>query len=275
MGEEIKYPQINLPRALILAPFLVFAVNGLFQWVLVCTVPSGSLAALAEAAAPYAEGMQYAGVVGFPLILLCLGIAFGGDFSTLNASVTAPARYLYTMAKDGVVPKCFGRLHCKYCTPAVSILALGLLMIALISTGSIEYIASLSLFATLFYYVIGIAAACGLRIKHPNMVRPYRAPAIWLGSAVSIIIYLVMMTQLEKSAVAAGIIWCALGVLAYGISRRRKTGRISLEIPELPDLPSAEEKQKMDREYRIWRIAVTAAVVIVILLFLAGFLAGR
>lgn len=275
MGEEIKYPQINLPRALFLAPFLVFAVNGLFQWVLVCTVPSGRLAALAEAAAPYAEGMQYAGVVGFPLILLCLGIAFGGDFSTLNASVTAPARYLYTMAKDGVVPKCFGRLHCKYCTPAVSIVALGLLMIALISTGSIAYIASLSLFATLLYYVIGIAAACGLRVKHPNMKRPYRAPAIWVGSAVSIFIYLIMMTQLEKTAIIGGIVWCALGILAYGISRRRKTAEISLEIPDLPDSPSAEEKQKMDREYRVWQIVVAAAVAIVLFLFLAGFLAHR
>lgn len=35
MGEEIKYPRINIPRALFLAPFVVFAVNALFQWFLI------------------------------------------------------------------------------------------------------------------------------------------------------------------------------------------------------------------------------------------------
>ena len=123
MGEEIKYPQVNLPRALFLAPFLVFAVNGLFQWVLVCVVPPDGLAALAGAAAPYAKGMELAGVTGFPLVLLCLGIAFGGDFSTLNASVSAPARYLFTMARDGILPAAFARVHPKYHTPYVSISA--------------------------------------------------------------------------------------------------------------------------------------------------------
>ena len=44
-----------------LAPFLVFAVNGLFQWVLVCVAPSGALADLATAAAPYAEGCAWRG----------------------------------------------------------------------------------------------------------------------------------------------------------------------------------------------------------------------
>ena len=98
MGGEVRYPQIELPRAMFLAPFLVFAVNGLFQWVLVCVTPSGALADLAVAAAPYAEGLRLAGVTGLPLVLLCLGIAFGGDFSTLNAGVSAPARYVFTLS---------------------------------------------------------------------------------------------------------------------------------------------------------------------------------
>ena len=206
MGEEIQYPQINLPRALFLAPFLVFAVNGLFQWVLVCVVPPQDLAALADAAAPYARGMELAGVAGFPLILLCLGIAFGGDFSTLNASVSAPARYLFTMARDGVLPGCFARVHPKYHTPYVAILALGALMLLLMGTGSIAYIASLSLFATLLYYVIGMAAALGLRRRRPALARPYRAPGIRVGAAVSIAVYLLMMTQLDRAGVAAGLL---------------------------------------------------------------------
>ena len=89
MGEEIRHPQINLPRALFLAPFRFRCYRPIPMGLGVYIIPTESLATLAEAAAPYAEGMKLAGIVGFPLVLLCLGIAFGGDFSTLNASVAA------------------------------------------------------------------------------------------------------------------------------------------------------------------------------------------
>jgi len=107
MGEEIKHPQINIPRAMFLSPFIVFAVNILFQWFLLGIVPKENLAAISIAAAPYAEAMKTAGILGFPLILLAAGIALGGDFSTLNASIAAPPRYLFSMARDGVVPEIF------------------------------------------------------------------------------------------------------------------------------------------------------------------------
>lgn len=273
MGEEIRYPQFNLPRALFLAPFLVFAVNGLFQWVLVCVVPPEGLSALAGAAAPYARGMELAGVTGLPLVLLCLGIAFGGDFSTLNTSVSAPARYLFTMARDGVLPAAFARVHPKYHTPHVSILALGALMLLLVSTGSIAAIASLSLFATLLYYIMGMAAALGLRRRCPDLPRPYRAPGIAVGAPVSMALYLLMMTQLDRAGVAAGLVWCALGLGIYGLRGRRGISLPDVSPPPPP--PGPDERKKMDREYRFWCAAVGAAVVVVLGLYAAAFLLSR
>ena len=109
MGEEIRYPSINIPRALKLAPFIIFAVNGAFQWFLVGITPAEAIPGLAEAAAPYAEAMMSAGILGLPLLLLALGVAFGGDFSTLNASIAVPPRYLFTMARDGAMPRVFAK----------------------------------------------------------------------------------------------------------------------------------------------------------------------
>lgn len=268
MGEEIRRPRVNLPRALFLAPFLVFAVNGLFQWALLRIIPPDSIASLADAAAPYAQGMKQAGIVGFPLILLCLGIAFGGDFSTLNASVTAPARYLYTMARDGALPKIFANLHPRWKTPVAAIAALGIFTLVLISTDSINYIASLSLFCTLLYYIIGMAAACALRIRQPVLSRPYRAPWIWLGAPVSILIYLFMMTQLERSAVLTGIACCALGMAAFLLCRRRGAPREDALLPPDDPPPSPDEERRMDREYRLWKWAVAVAVLLVLALHL-------
>ena len=71
---------------------------------------------MATAEAPYAEAMKAAGIFGFPLALLAAGIAFGGDFSTLNASISTTPRYLFTMARDGAMPKIFAKVSRRYQT---------------------------------------------------------------------------------------------------------------------------------------------------------------
>ena len=274
MGEEIKYPQINIPRALFLAPFIVFAVNAAFQWFLVGIVPTEEIFALSTASAPFAEAMTKAGILGFPLILLAAGIAFGGDFSTLNASIAVPPRYLFTMARDGAMPKIFARIHKKYQTPYIAILTLGILSAFLIASNSMVYIASVSLFADLFYYVIGIGASFGLRKKHPELNRPYKAPGIMIGAPVSVIIYIVMITQLEREALITGVVWCALGLVVYGVCRRMYKDEENEEEAGVlqPEIPSPEEKKKMDREFNIWKTVVAAAVIIVLLAYVVPFL---
>ncbi len=52
MSGEIRYPSINIPRALKLAPFIIFAVNGAFQCFLVGITPVDAIPALADAAPP-------------------------------------------------------------------------------------------------------------------------------------------------------------------------------------------------------------------------------
>lgn len=274
MGEEIKYPQINIPRALFLAPFIVFAVNAAFQWFLVGIVPTEEISALSTASAPFAEAMTKAGILGFLLILLAAGIAFGGDFSTLNASIAVPPRYLFTMARDGAMPKIFARIHKKYQTPYIAILTLGILSAFLIASNSMVYIASVSLFADLFYYVIGIGASFGLRKKHPELNRPYKAPGIMIGAPVSVIIYIVMITQLEQEALITGVVWCALGLVVYGVCRRMYKDEENEEEAGVlqPEIPSPEEKKKMDREFNIWKTVVAAAVIIVLFAYVVPFL---
>ncbi len=239
MGEEIRYPSINIPRALKLAPFIIFAVNGAFQWFLVGITPVEAIPGLAEAAAPYAEAMMSAGILGLPLLLLALGVAFGGDFSTLNASIAVPPRYLFTMARDGAMPRVFAKVHPRFRTPYVAIIALGALSILLVATSTLDFIASLSLFADLFYYIIGIAAALGLRRRMPDLARPFRAPGVAVGVPVSIVIYAVMMSQLGTEPLVVGAAWCVLGLAVFFIcqSRYGKPEPVSVAEALLPFCP--------------------------------------
>lgn len=267
MGEEIKHPQINIPRALILAPFIIFIVNATFQWFLVGIVPPDGLTAVAESTAPYADAMVSAGIVGLPLVLLAVGIAFGGDFSTLNASIAVPPRYLLTMARDGAMPSVFAKLHPKYRTPYVAIITLGCVSVLLVATNSLFFIASLSLFADLFYYVVGIAAAMGLRKRLPDLKRPFRVKGLFIGAPISMIIYVVMMTQLDTEALITGIVWCVLGLVVYAVCRRRY-GESTPEEPliSVPE-PDAAERASMDREFHIWTVVTVVGLAAVLALY--------
>lgn len=274
MGEEIKYPHINIPRALILSPFIIFAVNALFQWFLVGLVPPEGLTAVAESSAPYAEVMMSAGILGFPLLLLAAGIAFGGDFSTMNASLAVPPRYLFTMARDGAMPKVFAKLHPRFQTPYVAICTLGIITVLLVATGSLIYISNLSLFADLFYYIIGIAAAFGLRKKLPNLKRPFKVPGVIIGAPISVIIYAIMMTQLVPEAIITGVIWCVVGLIIYAGCRAKYKTAKSPDLSAIKtDEPPAEEKAKMDREFHIWASVTVAVVIIALALYIVPALA--
>ena len=279
MGSEIKYPHITIPRALILALFLVFVVNGFFQYFLTAIVPPDMLGAIAEADAPYAEGMRIAGYVGFPLVFLCIGITFGGDLSTMNPGVASCSRYLYEMGQDRVFPSALGKIHKKYKTPFIAVIIVGAFALMLLLTGSITLIAEVSVTSLFWCYIIGFIAFIRLRIKHPEMKRPFRAKTGIPGAVISIVIYVIMVAALGLyyfllSLIIAGI--CLLVYLLY--SRKRvedqKTSeeRFFKEIENMElEEPSPEEKKKLDRQFRIWCILTAVLVVFVAIVWIVSF----
>lgn len=256
MGAETKYPQYTLPRALKISVFMVFALNALFQWFLVGLVPKEFYGILVAADAPYAEGLKAVGLVGFPIILLCIGIAFGGDLSTINPGIAAPARYIYTMAEDGALPKFLGKIHPKFKTPYVAVIVVGVINFILIATGSINYIASVSLISLAICYMIGCLSYMGLKKKYPDMKRPYKAPLGVVGCIFTIVVYCFMLIFADKAAlITSGIITvlCVIFYFAYSHRKECIMPTIEEEIGVIEE-PDEQTKVKMDRQYTIWKV---------------------
>ena len=270
VGGETKFPQYTLPRALKISVFLVFAVNALFQWFLVGLVSHDFYGMIATAAAPYAEGLRAAGLVGMPIILLCVAIAFGGDLSTINPGIAAPARYIYTMALDHSLPSVLGKVHPKYKTPHNAIFLVGIINFILIATGSIDYIASVSLISLAVCYMIGCLAYMGLRRKYPDLHRPYKAPYGVIGCYVTILIYTFMLFYADKIALyTAGLLSVMCAVFWYFYTNHKEQKMLSLEeeIGEVAE-PTAEEKAKMDREYAIWKWGTIIVTIVALGIYL-------
>lgn len=264
MGGETKFPQYTLPRALKISVFLVFAVNALFQWFLVGLVPHNLYHTIATANAPYAQGLKAVGLVGFPIILLCIGIAFGGDLSTINPGIAAPARYIYAMAEDGALPKFLGKIHPKYKTPHIAIIVVGIINIILIATNSINYIASVSLISLAVCYIIGCFAFLGLRKKYPDVHRAYKAPFGIFGSWFTVIAYAFMLIYADRVALLTAAIIAFISIVyALTIGAKHKGQEMTLEeLTGTLEEPSASQKRQIDGEYRIWKYGTIVVTLI-------------
>jgi len=271
MGGETKYPQYTIPRALKVSIFIVFACNALFQWFLVGLVPHELYGQLAIAEAPYAEGLQAAGFLGFPLILLCIGIAFGGDFSTINPGIAAPSRYIFSMAEDNALPKIFARIHPKYKVPNLATLLVGALCILLIATDSITYIASVSLVSLAICYIIGCISFIGLRKRYPDLDRPYKAPHGIFGSILSIICIVFVISFADPSALlTSGAVTLLSVIYWFAIAKRniRPLPPIEEEIGSFVE-PKPEKMQKLNKQYARWKWATLVVWVFALVIFLA------
>lgn len=270
MGGETKYPQYTIPRALKVSIFLVFACNALYQWFLVGLVPHELYGQLAVSEAPYAEGLKAAGFVGFPLILLCLGIAFGGDFSTINPGIAAPSRYIFSMAEDNALPKIFAKVHPKFKVPHIAILLVGVLNIVLIATNSIAFIASVSLISLAICYIIGCISFIGLRKRYPDLDRPYKAPHGIFGAVLSIICIGFVIAFADPYALLTSGIVTVLSIIYWFAIARKKI----LPLPSIEEEvgtfkePKPEKMKKLNRQYAHWKWSTFTVWIFALIVFL-------
>ena len=257
MGGEVKFPQINIPRALTLTPFIVFAINALFFWFITGLTPLESQPMLTDSAAPYATSLQLAGIVGLPLIILCVGITFGGNIGAMNPTIAGPSRYMYVMAEDGCFPKIFGKLHPKYKNPYISVITVSVVAILLILTGSIALIAAMCAFSQMICYIIGFISYIMLKKNSPELPRYYKAPLGIFGACFSVVTFAVLMVlSVDMDALPYNIGFCILCLLYYFFFVRKRTKPVMSEEEYRSEMvaPTAEEKKALDKQYRHWQM---------------------
>jgi APA family basic amino acid/polyamine antiporter len=228
--EEVKNPRENIPTAIFVSLAATVVV-----YLAVVTVAVGTLGAegLAEAGE---AGIAQAATEFMPddLPVIRNGgavIVFGAVFSTLtalNAVVIASSRVAFSMGREGQLLASVGRIHHRFGTPFVAILASAVVMLGstVLPTQSAGNMSSL--FFLLSFIVVN-GAVIKLRRERPNMTRPYEMPyypvAPVLGMALNGVLTVVLIVYLVRTdpfalALSAG--WILLGGVAYvGLNRLR------------------------------------------------------
>jgi APA family basic amino acid/polyamine antiporter len=216
---EVKEPERNLPRALLLANLIVIvlylAINVVYIYGIPVTEMKGVLR-VSEAATTALFGYQTSAWITALITVSILG--------ALNAVTMLGPRIYYAMARDGIFFKSLARVHPTFGTPANAIVLQGLWACLLIVTGTFGALFTyVSVIITLFS-ALTVGSVVVLRWKRPDLKRPYRVkgyPAVPL-LFIAAHLWIVWGSLTEKPLDSLlGLIIVLLGVPAYFFWRGR------------------------------------------------------
>ncbi|MGT0250367.1 APC family permease [Burkholderia sp. GbtcB21] len=193
LAPEMKAPGRTIPRAMTIGLVGVAICMFLYgaairrQVANVPVSPDGLTHLLDTPGAIPAFALQVLGPFG----RIWFGIAFlFAGAATINTLMAGLPRILYGMAIDGALPRCFAYLHPRFKTPVVGIVAAAVVPIfhAWLINGNLDSILHLVLAATCAWgtaYLLVTASVVMLRIRRPDLPRPYRSPLFPLPQIVS------------------------------------------------------------------------------------------
>jgi APA family basic amino acid/polyamine antiporter len=209
MGEEIRQPERNIPRAIIASLAISALLYVVVAAVLVATTPKAEYESIPGGAVlgPAARAFGFpAGVwwIGLGAILAMLGIL-------LNL-VLGVSRVWLAMGRRGDMPRGLARVNKAGTTPVPAVILTGALIAALALAGSIKLAWSFSAFTVLVYYAITNAAA----LRLPREQRRYPRALAWLGLCGCV--FLAFWVQWEVWAAGLGLI--AAGLLWHVLAQR-------------------------------------------------------
>jgi basic amino acid/polyamine antiporter, APA family len=163
---------------------------------------------------------QLAGPGGGRFVALTVVVS---TFGCNVAAILAGSRLLFAMAREGVFLPAAARVHPRYHTPHVAIVALAAWASLLALSGTYRQLFTYVAFASILLHMIGAIGLFRLRRLHPDVPRPYRVlgypvvPAIFILASAAF----VLNTLLEAPTQSlAGLGFLALGLPVYYMSRK-------------------------------------------------------
>ena len=169
VGGEVRDPERNLPRALVLGTAAIVAIYLLVNAAYLYLLPIGRMAQSPLVAADAAQLIL--GRLGVGLVALVVMVS---TFSTLLGSMLTAPRIFFAMADDGLFFEGVARVHPRFHTPSVSIVLTACLGIGFVLVRTFEQLADQFVVAIFPFYALAAAAVFALRRRQPDRPRPVK-----------------------------------------------------------------------------------------------------
>ena len=208
-AEECKNPTKDVPY-------------GIIGSLIVCTILYVTVALVLTGIVSYTE-LNNAEPLAYALrqngsnigsILVATG-AIAGMTTVLLVLIYAQSRIFFVIARDGLIPSYFSKLHKKYDTPHISLI---LVIVAVVVTSGFTPIATLghlTSLGTLFSFAVVAIGVMVLRLTKPDLKRPFKCPLVYIVAPMAVLTcgYLIYYLLLETWK--PFLIWSILGLIVY------------------------------------------------------------
>lgn len=215
-GEECRNPQRDLPRGLIASLVICTVLYIAVGVVLTGVVPWQSL----KTNDPLAFAMQAMGFEGVATVF-----SFGAMVAMTAVLLVfqyGQTRIFMVMARDGLLPQAFARVHPRFQTPWFTTCFSGAVVVVLASVLTPDQAIGLTNIGTLLAFILVAVGVMVLRVREPTHPRPFKVPLYPLTPILAAVSCLGLVLGLERSNWLRLVGWLALGLVvyaAYGYSR--------------------------------------------------------
>src|SRR5205809_814167 len=207
-AEETRNPQRDMPigiiASLIICTLLYVLMAGILTGIKKYTIYTGDAAPVATAfsSKPWAQALVSAG-------------ALAGTTSVLLVFQLGQPRIFMAMARDGLLPQYFAKIHPRFRTPHITTIWTGVAVGGVAMLTDIGSLADLTNIGTLFAFVLVCLGVIVLRRTNRERPRPFRVPFVPVFPLLGVVFCFALMLSLPLETWGRFFIWLAIGLSIY------------------------------------------------------------
>ncbi|NXA37593.1 BAT1 protein, partial [Eudromia elegans] len=170
--EELKKPEVTLPRAVMIAIPLVTCLYLLVNVSYFAAMAPSEL--LSSGAVAVTWGYKVLGSWAWLISLFVVLSTFGSS----NGTFFSGGRLCYIAAREGHMPDILSMAHVRCLTPAPALMFTSAMSLIMIISGSFTTIVNFFSCIAWFFYGMTISGLLYLKIKKPELPRSYKVPIV-------------------------------------------------------------------------------------------------
>jgi basic amino acid/polyamine antiporter, APA family len=152
--------------------------------------------------------------VSWGSFIVKIGAIFGLG-TVMLVMLLGQSRVFYSMSKDGLLWKWASAIHPRFRTPWISNIVMGFFVAIFGAVIPISDLSTLVSIGTLLAFVIVCAGVWILRVRRPELPRPFKTPWVPVVPILGMVTALYLMANLPLKTWIRLIVWLAIGMVIY------------------------------------------------------------